>query len=134
MDVGERIKLLGRSCAVAALLVPAALAAGVGAAGAAPCDGSACVTHLTPGAVAGAECDAKRLYALGLDGGGNAFICYATYRNPSKAAWVALPPLVGVRDFGALCSGAGSAQSPDGLPLVCRDSTWERYTPALPVS
>ena len=82
----------------------------------------------------GAECDAARLYAFGTGANGGTFICYATYRNPYTSTWTPLPPLVGVRDFGALCSPGGVAQSPDGLPLVCRDEVWDRYTPTLPVA
>lgn len=99
----------------------------------APCDGTACVPHIRSGAVAGAECSAKRLYAFGLGAGGDTMICYATYRNPTNSVWLPVPPLVGERDVGALCQDDGVAQSPDGLPLVCRDSIWERYTPALPL-
>ncbi len=110
-----------------AVLVPAA-------ASAAPCDGPSCVEHLRTDAVGGAPCQAARLYPFGLDANGNTFICYATYRNPTTATWVPVPGIVGVRDFGALCSGSGVAQSLDGIPMVCRDGIWDRYTPALPVS
>lgn len=102
-------------------------------ASAAPCDGTDCVPHVRSGAVAGAECSAVRLYAFGLGAGGDTMICYATYRNPTTSVWLPVPPLVGERDRGALCDGNGVAQSPDGLPLVCRDSIWERYTPTLPL-
>lgn len=98
-----------------------------------PCDGVDCVPHLRKDAVAGASCAAARVYPFGLDGSGNTLICYATYRNPITATWSPVPQLVGVRDYGALCSGGGAAQSPDGLPLVCRGPTWDRYTPDLPV-
>lgn len=103
-------------------------------ASAAPCDGTACVEHLRTDAVGGAECRATRLYPFGLDANGSTFICYATYRNPTTATWVPLPGLVGVRDYGALCDGTGAAQSPDGIPMVCRDGIWDKYTPALPVA
>jgi|KBSSwiStaDraftv2_1062776.scaffolds.fasta_scaffold00081_12 hypothetical protein len=127
-----RRRVVGAALAVAAAL--GLLTSAPNTASAEPCDGADCVTHMRTGAVAGAPCAAQRLYALGLGASGGAFICYATYRNPVTAAWTPLPPLVGIRDFGALCSAPGSAQSSDGLPLVCRDGTWERYTPALPVS
>lgn len=113
--------------AASAVLVPAA-------ASAAPCDGPSCVEHLRTDAVEGAACQAARLYAFGLDASGSTFICYATYRDPNTAAWVRMPKLVGVRDFGALCEGGGVAQSLDGIPMVCRDGIWDRYTPALPVT
>lgn len=98
-----------------------------------PCDGTSCVPHLITNAVEGAPCEAARVYPFGLDASGNTLICYATYRNPTTTAWSRVPQLVGVRDYGAQCSGTGVAQSPDGLPLVCRGSTWDRYTPDLPV-
>ena len=113
--------------AASALLVPATACA-------APCDGPSCVEHLRTDAVEGAECQAARLYPFGLDANGSTFICYATYRNPTTATWVRMPNLVGVRDFGALCDGGGVAQSLDGIPMVCRDGIWDRYTPALPVT
>lgn len=120
--------------AVAGVMAGVLLSFNPATAPAAPCDGASCVEHLRTDAVAGAECQASRLYAFGLDASGNTFICYATYRNPTTAKWVPVPGIVGVRDFGALCSGGGVAQSLDGIPMVCRDGVWDRYTPALPVS
>jgi hypothetical protein len=114
--------------AVMTILSSPAMASG------APCDGASCVQHVRSGAVAGAECSAKRLYAFGIGAGGATMICYATYRNPITSVWLPVPPLLGERDVGALCEEDGVAQSPDGLPLVCRDSIWERYTPAVPLS
>ena len=110
------------------LVLPPAVAS------AAPCDGVSCVEHLRTDAVGGADCRATRLYPFGLDASGNTFICYATYRNPTTATWVPVPGLVGVRDYGALCTGGGAAQSPDGIPMACRDGIWDKYTPALPVT
>lgn len=118
--------------AVAALTASAVVAPT--AAFAAPCDGPSCVEHLRTDAVEGAECQAARLYPFGLDANGSTFICYATYRNPTTATWVRVPNIVGVRDFGALCEGGGVAQSLDGIPMVCRDGIWARYTPALPLA
>jgi hypothetical protein len=121
-------------------MLVAGLAAGAGlvlssaGASAAPCDGSSCVEHLRTDAVGGAECQAARLYPFGLDASGNTYICYATYRNPTTSTWVPVPGIVGVRDFGALCDGGGVAQTLDGIPMVCRDGIWARYTPALPVA
>lgn len=112
----------------------AALAMSSVPASAEPCDGQSCVTHLKTDAVAGAQCQAARLYAFGVDGAGRTFICYATYRSPVTSTWVPVPPLVGVRDYGALCDGKGVAQSLDGIPMVCRDGIWDHYTPALPVN
>ena len=122
------------AAAVAGLAVGAALMGTPAIASAAPCDGPSCIPHLRTDAAAGAECRGARLYAFGLDGSGNTLICYATYRNPVTTTWAPVPGIVGIRHYGALCSGAGSAQSPDGIPMVCRDGIWERYTPALPVT
>lgn len=120
--------------ATAAGLIAAALVVlPTGTASGAPCDGPSCVPHVSTDAVEGASCDAVRLYPFGLGPGGNTLICYATYRNPDKSSWSRVPPLVGVRDYGALCSGGGVAQSPDGIPLVCRGAIWDHYTPDLPV-
>jgi hypothetical protein len=129
-------RCVGRSiigAAVAGLIAVTVVALPAGTASGSPCDGSSCVPHVRTDAVEGASCDAARVYPFGLDARGNTLICYATYRNPTTATWSPLPQLVGVRDYGALCSGGGVAQSPDGLPLVCRGDTWDRYTPDLPV-
>ncbi len=131
-------QVLARRPAIAAAIA-ALIACGVpvvapATTSAAPCDGVACVEHLRTDAVGGAECQAARLYAFGLDASGDTFICYATYRDPTTTTWVPVPGIVGVRDFGALCEGGGVAQSLDGLPMVCRDGIWDRYTPALPVT
>jgi hypothetical protein len=114
--------------AITAVVLP------LGTASASPCDGSSCVPHLRTGAAEGAPCEAARVYPFGQDANGNTLICYATYRNPETSSWTHVPQLVGVRDYGALCSGGGAAQSPDGLPLVCRGDTWDRYTPDLPAA
>jgi hypothetical protein len=127
---------MGRSiigAAVAGLTAVTVVVLPLGTASGSPCDGSSCVPHVRTDAVEGASCEAARVYPFGLDAQGNTLICYATYRNPTKTSWSSVPQLVGVRDYGALCSGKGVAQSPDGLPLVCRDSIWDRYTPDLPV-
>lgn len=120
--------------AAAGLAAAAVVALPLGTASSSPCDGPSCVPHLRTGAAEGDSCDAARVYPFGLDASGNTLICYATYRNPTTASWSPVPHLVGVRDYGALCSEVGVAQSPDGLPLVCRGAIWDRYTPALPVS
>lgn len=120
--------------AVAGLAIATTIVVPQGTASGSPCDGLSCVPHLRLGAVQGAPCEAARLYAFGLDASGNTLICYATYRNPTTASWSPVPKLVGIRDYGALCSDQAVAQSPDGLPLVCRGSIWDRYTPDLPVS
>ena len=129
-------RCMGRSiigAAVAGLTAVTVVALPLGTASGSPCDGPSCVPNLRTDAVEGASCTAARLYPFGLDARGNTLICYATYRNPTTASWSSVPQLVGVRDYGALCSGQGAAQSPDGLALVCRGSTWDRYTPDLPV-
>lgn len=129
-------RCMGRSiigAAAAGLMALTMVALPLGKASGSPCDGPSCVPHLRTDAVQGASCTAARLYPFGLDASGNTLICYATYRNPETATWTPVPQLVGVRDYGALCSGTGVAQSMDGIPLVCRGSIWDRYTPDLPV-
>ncbi len=139
MDVGSgqwlhRMRRASGAAAIGGMTAVAILLALPATASAEPCDGTSCVEHLNTDAVQGAPCRPVRLYAFGLDASGNTLICYATYRNFSSATWVPLPPLIGVRDFGALCEPGRTAQSLDGLPLVCRDEVWQKYTPALPVS
>jgi hypothetical protein len=130
----RRVERWSIRAAVATLATATTVVVPLGTASGSPCDGQSCVPHLRTDAVQGAPCDAARLYSFGLDARGNALICYATYRNPTTASWSPVPKLVGVRDYGALCSDQAVAQSPDGLPLECRDSIWDRYTPDLPVS
>jgi hypothetical protein len=119
---------------IAGLMAVAVIAVPSGSASAAPCDGTSCVPHLRTGAHEGDSCVAARLYPFGLDAAGRTLICYATYRNPTTSSWTPVPPIVGVRDYGALCSERGIAQSPDGVALACRAGIWDRYTPALPVN
>lgn len=130
----RRVDRWSIGAAVAALATATTVVVPLGTASGSPCDGPSCVPHLRTGAVQGAPCEAARLYPFGLDASGNTLICYATYRNPTTASWSPVPKLVGIRDYGALCSDHAVAQSPDGLPLVCRGSIWDRYTPDLPVS
>jgi hypothetical protein len=53
-----------------------------------------------------------------VDSVGNAFVCL------SIGSWAAASPLVGVRPLGGRCSGPLSAQSPDGIAMICMNGVW----------
>jgi hypothetical protein len=83
------------------------------------CDGADCVPYVDRGAVEGEHCVQNTRYNFGLDAAGNTFACN------SRSTWIASPPLVGVRTNRLPCDGAtGVAQSPDGVPLSCKDGAW----------
>ncbi|MGV0849472.1 hypothetical protein [Mycolicibacterium phlei] len=83
------------------------------------CDGAACVPYLDRTAVAGAPCTPNTRYIFGLDAAGNTLAC------SGNRAWVASTPLVGIRTNRLPCGDeTGVAQSPDGIPLSCKDGAW----------
>ncbi len=83
------------------------------------CDGAACVTYIERGAVLGDACNQNTRYNFGLTASGATLAC------GSKGAWVASPPLVGVRTLRSVCGeDKGVAQSPDGIPLSCIGGAW----------
>jgi hypothetical protein len=107
--------------ALAGGLAAAPLIAAGNASGLPPssCDGAGCVPGVPRDAALGAHCDGATRYDFGLDAGGTTYICTMTNQ------WVKTKPLVGVRPLSAPCDGdPGSAQSPDGLPMSCRDGGW----------
>ena len=58
-------------------------------------------------------------YVFGLDASGNTYLCNASNR------WESSPPLIGIRHLRSPCDGeTGMAQSPDGLPLSCKNGGW----------
>lgn len=129
-------RCIGRSIigmAIGGLAAAAVLVVAPGTAAGAPCDGLGCVPHLRTGAVEGASCAPTRQYPFGVDAAGNTYTCLATFLHPRENTWTPAPPLVGVRDFGALCTDEqGSAQSPLGIPMLCRDSTWQQFVVGIP--
>ena len=83
------------------------------------CDGADCVPGVPHDASLGAPCIQGTRYAFGVDAEGKTYIC------SSRSQWVATKPLVGVRPLAAPCGeDPGSAQSPDGLPMSCKDGGW----------
>lgn len=104
---------------ITAAITPAGIASG------SPCDGAACVPNVTQNAVPNGPCVPRSRYDFGADPVGNAFICL------SAGSWVAAPPLVGVRTLGSRCSGQLSAQSPDGIAMLCEDGVWS-WGPDIP--
>jgi hypothetical protein len=107
--------------ALASGFVAAPLIAAGSASGLPPswCDGAECVPGVPRDAALGAHCNGATRYDFGLDPAGNTYICTMTNQ------WVQTKPLIGVRPLSAPCNGdTGAAQSPDGLPMSCRDGGW----------
>jgi hypothetical protein len=89
-----------------------------GPASGSPCNGSGCVPNLTQNAVPNGPCVPRSRYDFGVDAVGNPFVCL------SIDSWSAAPPLVGVRTLGSRRSGQLSAQSPDGIAMLCMNGVW----------
>ncbi|GFG84331.1 hypothetical protein [Mycolicibacter algericus] len=102
--------------------------------GSAPTNTATGVPNVRSGAVARAACTPRRHFPFGFDVDGNTYICFVVYQKPSQGHWVAVPPLIGVRDPETQCGTSGGvAQSPEGLPLLCNDSgRWYENTDGLP--
>lgn len=87
-----------------------------------PCDGADCVPYVNRNAAAGAWCaQTGTRYLFGLDAGGNTLICN------NRNEWVQSQPLIGMRTLRSACDAnteKGMAQSPDGLPMSCKDGGW----------
>jgi hypothetical protein len=83
------------------------------------CDGADCVPYVDRSAAKGESCTQNTRYNLGIDAAGNTLVC------GSRGAWLASPPLVGMRTLRSLCGEeTGVAQSPDGVTLSCIDGAW----------
>ncbi|MBV9092247.1 MAG: hypothetical protein JO044_20410 [Mycobacteriaceae bacterium] len=90
------------------------------------CDGAGCVPYVAQNVTAGAQCSARTRYDFGLDSSGATLIC------ASVGKWAPTRALTGVRPLGAPCYGsAGSAQSPDGLPMTCNGWGWTGNYPDM---
>ncbi|MCK0176313.1 MULTISPECIES: hypothetical protein [Mycobacteriaceae] len=108
---------LAAGAAAAPLLAPTGASAAPPPGGA--CDGAQCVPYVHRNIDPGAECVSQGRWQFGLDASGNTYTCSAS------RAWVPQPPLVGVRLLRQPCGEAtGVAQTPDGLPLSCKDGGW----------
>ncbi|KUI00095.1 hypothetical protein AU190_07245 [Mycolicibacterium acapulense] len=83
------------------------------------CDGADCVPYVDRSAVEGTHCVQNTRYNFGIDASGNTLACN------SRSTWVSSPPLVGVRTNRLPCGDAtGVAQTPDGIPLSCKQGAW----------
>lgn len=89
-----------------------------GTASGSTCDSVGCVPNVSQNAVANGTCVPKSRYDFGVDSGGKSYVCL------SIGSWAAAPPLVGVRPLGGRCSGQLSAQSPDGIAMLCMNGAW----------
>jgi hypothetical protein len=103
---------------IAAGLAPAGNASG------SPCNESRCVPNIARDVEPGWGCVGRDRYIFGVDSMGRTFVCtLADERVANK--WVQAEALVGVRNVAASCYGPqGSAQSPDGIPLICSQQGW----------
>jgi hypothetical protein len=89
------------------------------------CDGAGCVPYVKPNVAQGGKCMLGTRYVFGTDASGKLYIC------TGQAVWAGqATPLVGVRTESQPCGeDKGWAQSPDGLPLSCRQQGWTQdYT------
>ena len=77
-------------------------------ASATPCIAWGCTPNVTFNAVPNGPCVPKRRYDFGVDYVGNTFVCLS----------------VGVRPLGGRCSGPLSAQSRDGIAMLCMNGAW----------
>lgn len=82
------------------------------------CDNAGCVPNVSQSVAPNGPCVPKNRYDFGVDSGGKPYVCL------SIGSWSAAPPLVGVRTMGSRCSGQLSAQSPDGIAMMCGDGVW----------
>jgi hypothetical protein len=85
------------------------------------CDGTdvACVPYIERGAAVGDGCAANTRYNLALSTSGGTLVCSA------KGAWIASPPLVGIRTLRSQCGqDTGVALTPDGVTLSCIGGAW----------
>jgi hypothetical protein len=85
------------------------------------CDGTdvACVPYIERGAAQGDSCVQNTRYNLALTASGATLACSA------KGAWVASPPLVGIRTLRAQCGqDKGVALTPDGVTMSCIGGAW----------
>jgi hypothetical protein len=108
---------------VACGLMAAALAPAGNASGS-PCNDARCVPNITHDVLPGWGCVGRDRYIFGVDRIGRTFVCTLADQWVANK-WVQAEALVGVRDVGASCNGPqGSAQSPDGIPLICGQQGW----------
>ncbi|MCP9276908.1 hypothetical protein [Mycolicibacterium arenosum] len=84
---------------------------------------------LVEGAALGQPCYNFPTYVFGQSSDGMQLVCVKLGGGSSATGrWVASETVVGVREVGGQCSPptGGAAQSLDGLPLICVNSSWEK--------
>jgi hypothetical protein len=113
------MKLMAAVALAGGFVAAPMVAAGFASASPGYCDGPACVPYVDHTAELGTHCNQSTRYNFGLDVSGNTLAC------SSRSAWIASPPLVGVRTLRLPCGDAtGVAQTPDGVPLACQGGAW----------
>ena len=130
-------RYVGRSIvgvATGGLVAAAVVVLPPGTAFGAPCDGLSCDLHLKEGAAEVPHARPLGNTHSGWTQAATTMICLADFLHADvDSTWSAAPPLVGMRDYGALCSDEhGSAQSPLGIPLRCYDGIWQQYLIDIP--
>ena len=90
-----------------------------------PCNNSVCVPNIAQDVHPGWGCAGRDRYIFGIDTMGRTFVCTLADERVANT-WVGAEPLVGVRDVGTPCNTpqGESAQSPDGIPLICGSQGW----------
>ncbi|MCV7317502.1 hypothetical protein H7J77_18390 [Mycolicibacillus parakoreensis] len=83
----------------------------------------------------GAPCHSWERFIFGRGPGGETLACHwipnqgPPWDPPTTGFWVASPPIRGVQEVGAPCPDPArsqvSAQSPDGLPMLCTERGWQ---------
>lgn len=114
--------------ALACGVVAAPMAApGTASADRGACDGVQCVPFVDRNIVPTDHCSFTSRYPYGLDARGATFACAATNE------WLAVDPLIGVRNVQAPCDPnvPASAQSPAGQPLRCEGGAFTSNFKAL---
>jgi hypothetical protein len=97
---------------VAGLLAPAPVSAG-------ECNDAFCTPGITGEVVLGAPCQDTSFYVFGTTSWGRLVFCGSPRRYEPR--YFRSPPMVGITDLGASCTGYENsvAQAPDGLFLTC---------------
>jgi hypothetical protein len=82
------------------------------------CDGQSCVPRVGQGALLGQPCSNGDRYIFSTSDSGELLACVGSGGPPH---WVRSVPLAGVRDKNSHCTPGvdGTAQSPEGVPLLC---------------
>jgi hypothetical protein len=87
------------------------------------------VQGLVQNAVVGKACSNIGRFVFGKTASGDTTVCLSQTAGSGK--WIPSIPLIGTRPLGSSCAGSAglAAQTPDGIPCICVESsnTWEQY-------